>query len=124
MGRLYLEDLRERIVGAVATGHSRRAAAQMFGVSPGAVTLVRRWRNQRPLMKGDRSHFYDQLVDRGWLVLSTFNTIPLVLVFGAGTLLASCNLRRARPALVAGALALATALARDRMGLAMGSIGE
>ena len=47
-------------------------------------------------------------VDRGWLVLSTFNTIPLVLVFGAGTLLASCNLRRARPALIAGVLALAS----------------
>lgn len=30
------------------------------------LTLARRWRNQRPLMQGDRSHFYDQLVDRGW----------------------------------------------------------
>lgn len=30
------------------------------------LTLVRRWRNHRPLMQGDRSHFYDQLVDRGW----------------------------------------------------------
>ncbi|MCH8967385.1 MAG: undecaprenyl/decaprenyl-phosphate alpha-N-acetylglucosaminyl 1-phosphate transferase [Planctomycetes bacterium] len=29
------------------------------------LTLVRRWRNQRPLMRGDRSHFYDQLLDRG-----------------------------------------------------------
>ncbi len=29
------------------------------------LTLVRRWRSQRPLMQGDRSHFYDQLVDRG-----------------------------------------------------------
>ena len=32
------------------------------------LTLLRRWRNQKPLMKGDRSHFYDQLVDRGWPV--------------------------------------------------------
>jgi len=32
------------------------------------LTLARRWRNQRPLMQGDRSHFYDQLVDRGWPV--------------------------------------------------------
>jgi len=32
------------------------------------LTLARRWRNQRPLMQGDRSHFYDQLVDRGWSV--------------------------------------------------------
>lgn len=29
------------------------------------LTLVRRWRCQRPLMEGDRSHYYDQLVDRG-----------------------------------------------------------
>ncbi len=32
------------------------------------LTLARRWRNQRPLMQGDRSHFYDQLVDRGWSI--------------------------------------------------------
>lgn len=35
------------------------------------LTLLRRWRNQRPLMQGDRSHFYDQLVDRGWPVRKT-----------------------------------------------------
>jgi UDP-GlcNAc:undecaprenyl-phosphate GlcNAc-1-phosphate transferase len=29
------------------------------------LTMARRWRNGRPLMQGDRSHFYDQLVDRG-----------------------------------------------------------
>jgi len=29
------------------------------------LTLARRWRNERPLMEGDRSHFYDQLLDRG-----------------------------------------------------------
>jgi UDP-GlcNAc:undecaprenyl-phosphate GlcNAc-1-phosphate transferase len=32
------------------------------------LTLVRRWRNGRPLMQGDRSHFYDQLCDRGFSV--------------------------------------------------------
>lgn len=45
MGRPYSEDLRERIVGAVEAGHSRRAAARMFEVSAScAVKLVRRWR--------------------------------------------------------------------------------
>ena len=45
MGRPYSEDLRERIVGAVAARHSCRAAARMFGVSAScAVKLVRRWR--------------------------------------------------------------------------------
>ena len=32
------------------------------------LTLARRWRAQRPLMEGDRSHFYDQLIDRGMSV--------------------------------------------------------
>ncbi len=30
-----------------------------------SLALIRRWRAQRPLMMGDRSHFYDQLHDRG-----------------------------------------------------------
>ena len=30
-----------------------------------SLTLVRRWRNEKPIMVGDRSHFYDQLLDRG-----------------------------------------------------------
>ncbi len=44
------------------------AALMMFALPLGdmLLTLARRWRNQRPLMQGDRSHFYDQLVDRGW----------------------------------------------------------
>ena len=29
------------------------------------LAIVRRWRNGRPIFKGDRSHFYDQLIDRG-----------------------------------------------------------
>ncbi len=52
MGRPYSEDLRERIVGAVAAGHSRRAAARMFGVGPGAVRLVRRWRETGSVKPG------------------------------------------------------------------------
>ena len=45
MGRPYSEDLRERIVGAVEGGSSRRGAAEVFGVSPScAVKLHRRWR--------------------------------------------------------------------------------
>lgn len=45
------------------------------------LTLVRRWRNARPLMLGDRSHFYDQLVDRGYSVRQVV-TISYVLAFG------------------------------------------
>jgi len=39
MGKAYSLDLRERIVGYVANGHSARAAARVFGVS--ASTAVR-----------------------------------------------------------------------------------
>lgn len=45
MGRPYSNDLRARIVEAVAGGRSRRGAAEIFGVSPScAVKLCRRWR--------------------------------------------------------------------------------
>jgi UDP-GlcNAc:undecaprenyl-phosphate GlcNAc-1-phosphate transferase len=45
-------------------------ACAVFGlpIADMMLTLVRRWRNARPLMIGDRSHFYDQLVDRGYTV--------------------------------------------------------
>jgi len=35
------------------------------------LALVRRWVNRRPIFAGDRSHFYDQLVDRGFSVKQT-----------------------------------------------------
>ncbi len=37
-------------------------------ISDMTLALLRRWRAQRPLMMGDRSHFYDQLRDRGMSV--------------------------------------------------------
>lgn len=53
MGKPYSEDLRERIVGAVEAGHSRRAAARMFEVSAScAVKLVRRWRETGSVKPG------------------------------------------------------------------------
>ena len=33
-----------------------------------ALAIVRRWRSGRSILAGDRSHFYDQLVDRGLTV--------------------------------------------------------
>ncbi len=45
------------------------------------LTLARRWRNGRPLMEGDRSHFYDQLRDRGFSVRRVV-TISYLLTFG------------------------------------------
>ena len=44
MGKPYSNDLRERIVGAVEGGRSRRGAARHFDVSPScAIKLLRRW---------------------------------------------------------------------------------
>lgn len=45
-------------------------AVMVFGlpIADMMLTLLRRWRNAQPLMLGDRSHFYDQLVDRGYSV--------------------------------------------------------
>ncbi len=45
------------------------------------LTLARRWRNGRPLMQGDRSHFYDQLRDRGFSVRRVV-AISYLLTFG------------------------------------------
>lgn len=43
MGRAYSVDLRDRVSGHVAGGHSRREASRHFGVSPSfAVKLARR----------------------------------------------------------------------------------
>jgi UDP-GlcNAc:undecaprenyl-phosphate GlcNAc-1-phosphate transferase len=46
------------------------ASLMVFGlpVADMLLTLARRWRSEKPLMVGDRSHFYDQLFDRGMSV--------------------------------------------------------
>jgi UDP-GlcNAc:undecaprenyl-phosphate GlcNAc-1-phosphate transferase len=46
------------------------ASLMVFGlpIADMVLTLARRWRRQQPIMQGDRSHFYDQLLDRGWPV--------------------------------------------------------
>lgn len=45
-------------------------AVMVFGlpVADMLLAMVRRWRNGRPVMVGDRSHYYDQLRDRGFSV--------------------------------------------------------
>lgn len=47
------------------------------------LTLARRWRSQKPLMQGDRSHFYDQLIDRGWPVKRVVRTSYALAAFFA-----------------------------------------
>jgi len=54
------------------------------------LALVRRLRNKRPIFGGDRSHFYDQLVDRGLSVRMTvivcYVLTILAVAIGVGTL--------------------------------------
>ncbi|MCP4590869.1 MAG: undecaprenyl/decaprenyl-phosphate alpha-N-acetylglucosaminyl 1-phosphate transferase [bacterium] len=55
------------------------AGLVVFAVPVGdmALAMIRRRRSGKPMMQGDRSHFYDQLVDRGY-------SVPRVLVVAYG----------------------------------------
>lgn len=57
------------------------------------LTMARRWRAQKPLMQGDRSHFYDQLLDRGWSVRRVVLTSYLLAAFYAAAACASIVVR-------------------------------
>jgi len=53
-----------------------------------ALAIYRRWRSGRPIFEGDRSHFYDQLVDRGLsvkkVVLISYLLAAFYVALGAG----------------------------------------
>jgi len=49
-----------------------------------ALAMFRRWRSGRSIFEGDRSHFYDQLIQRGWSVRQTvLICYGLTVLFGA-----------------------------------------
>ncbi len=76
--RVYLGDAGSYLIGtalavmfADATQHGSpviSGAILFVGVPVGdtVVAIVRRVRARRPVLRGDRGHVYDQLVDRGW----------------------------------------------------------
>ena len=71
MGRPYSRDLRERVVGAVEGGRSRRGAAKLFGVAVSTVIAwVDAWRAEGRLaakpMGGDHSSRLK--AERDWLL--------------------------------------------------------
>jgi transposase len=71
MARPYSRDLRERVVGAVESGLSRRKAAAVFGVGIATVIeWVRVWRDSGRLeakaMGGDRNSRLKE--ERAWLL--------------------------------------------------------
>jgi transposase len=71
MPRAYSNDLRERVVSAIAAGQSCRSAALRFGVAPSsAVKWVQRWRSRGDVSPGSsrgriRSPLYPH---RSWLL--------------------------------------------------------
>jgi UDP-N-acetylmuramyl pentapeptide phosphotransferase/UDP-N-acetylglucosamine-1-phosphate transferase len=81
--RIYLGDAGSYLLGTglailgAATlrdgepAHTIAAAVLLVGVPVGdmAIAILRRWRAQRPLFKGDRGHVYDQLVARRWTAI-------------------------------------------------------
>lgn len=69
-------------------------------------TLLRRWRQHRPLFTGDRSHLYDQMLDRGWSVWGV-----LLVALGAHAVLVAVGLWVARLRPTAGATAAGVVLA-------------
>ncbi len=91
----------------------------VFGlpVSDMVLTIVRRWRAQRPLMAGDRSHFYDQLIDRGRTVRTAVRiSYLLAAVFaGLGVLVIVMRTRHVILVYVGFAALLAYAVHRFRM---------
>ena len=48
-----------------------------------ALAIFRRWRSGRSIFAGDRSHFYDQLRDRGWSVKQTVMICYALAIFFA-----------------------------------------
>jgi transposase len=82
MARPYSRDLRERVVGAVEGGLSRRRAAELFGVAISTVIdWVDAWRAEGRLaakpMGGDHSSRLTQ--DRDWLLSRIEETPDLTL---------------------------------------------
>ena len=76
--RVYLGDAGSYLIGTALAilfvAAAQRQAAVVSGallfagvpVADTAVAIVRRMRARTPLLRGDRGHVYDQLVDRGW----------------------------------------------------------
>jgi UDP-GlcNAc:undecaprenyl-phosphate GlcNAc-1-phosphate transferase len=76
--RVYLGDAGSYLLGTALAmlflATAQRDAAVVSGaflfvgvpVADTVVAVVRRLRARRPLLRGDRGHVYDQLVDRGW----------------------------------------------------------
>ena len=75
-------------------------------VADTGVAIVRRLRAHTPLMRGDRGHVYDQLVDRGWSVKSTVLACALAQAVLTAIGIGVANLSSGAAVAVAGATVL------------------
>ncbi len=87
-------------------------ATMVFGlpVADMLLAMARRWRNGRPIMEGDRSHYYDQLRDRG-LSVRRVAAISYLLAFAFVLVGTSVIFIRTRYAVLVFILAIMTVIA-------------
>jgi UDP-GlcNAc:undecaprenyl-phosphate GlcNAc-1-phosphate transferase len=83
-----------------------------------ALAIVRRWRSGRSIFVGDRSHFYDQLVDRGISVRKVVLISYLLAAFYAALGCSAIWLRLRYILPLYAVVALATAIAIHMTGMA------
>ncbi|MGE0479901.1 MAG: glycosyltransferase family 4 protein [Phycisphaerae bacterium] len=82
-----------------------------------ALAMFRRWRSGRSIFAGDRSHFYDQLVQRGLTVRQSVLVCYLLAVFFGAVGLLSILVRTRYTIIIYVGVCLATALVAWRTGL-------
>jgi UDP-GlcNAc:undecaprenyl-phosphate GlcNAc-1-phosphate transferase len=82
-----------------------------------ALAIVRRWRSGKPIFEGDRSHFYDQLVQRGLSVRKTVLLCYALTLFYGGVGLTSMFIQTRYGVALYVAVCLATAVAAWWSGL-------
>ncbi len=121
-GGSYLLGTALALVAARAVQNESRAAWLALPLLVGlpladtAIAVVRRWRAGRPILAGDRSHIYDQLVDRGWSVVRVLVVCAGLQLAASGAGLLSWHLGVPGAVAVDAACALAVAVAVWKVG--------
>ena len=85
--RVYLGDAGSYLIGTALAISMLDALQRPTAIAVGAtlfvgvaaadtaVAILRRLRARRPLLRGDRGHVYDQLVDRGWTAIAAVGAL-------------------------------------------------
>jgi UDP-GlcNAc:undecaprenyl-phosphate GlcNAc-1-phosphate transferase len=129
--RIYLGDGGSYLLGTVLallaahglSGHNRAAwiALPLLVAVPladTAVAILRRRLAGRPILAGDRSHVYDQLVDRGWPIVRVLLFCAAIQIAATAAGLLSWHLKAPGAATVFVVCAIAAGIAVWRSGFA------